>query len=409
MNILISAYACEYGKGSEPEVGWQWVQQISRFNDICVITRLSNKNNIEYFSKYSNNNIIYEYIDLPIWTKFWKKGKRGVHLYYYLWQLLTLKKGLELIKYNKFNLSHHITFINDWVGPGISAIPISFLWGPIGSHPYVPKKFWEFIGKKEILNGLLRISARKSARYRDLLYILALKRAKIILTANSECKSRLPEKYKIKAQIFTQNAIDEKEIIKNKIFKKGPLKIISVGRLEGFKGFRLTLMAFAEHIKKHKNSLLSILGDGSQKKELEYLSKNLNINKSVKFYGNIPRDQVLNEMQNSNVFLFPSFEGAGMVVIEALAKGLPVVCLDFGGPGEYVTNDCGIKISLSEPKEVINDLAEGLNRLASDTILLESMSNGAIKRVKENYLWNNYGERINKIYKEIIYGNFSDR
>jgi len=49
-------------------------------------------------------------------------------------------------------------------------------------------------------------------------------------------------------------------------------------------------------------------------------------------------------MNNSYIFLFPSFEGAGMVVIEAMAAGLPVVCLDYSGPGEIVTDECGIKI-----------------------------------------------------------------
>lgn len=44
-------------------------------------------------------------------------------------------------------------------------------------------------------------------------------------------------------------------------------------------------------------------------------------------------------MNKSDIFLFPSFEGGGMVVLEAMAAGLPVVCLDYGGPGEMVTDD----------------------------------------------------------------------
>ena len=47
MKVLVSAYACEPGKGSEPGVGWQWVRQIARFHDTWVITRANNREKIE--------------------------------------------------------------------------------------------------------------------------------------------------------------------------------------------------------------------------------------------------------------------------------------------------------------------------------------------------------------------------
>lgn len=401
--VLISAYACEPKKGSEPEVGWQWVKQIAKFQKVHVITRLNNKKNIDNVINMEEiRNLNIEYIDLPNWAKFWKKGNRGVHLYYYIWQLLALKKGLELQKDNNFVIAHHITFVNDWIGPGISAIPTKFIWGPIGSHPYVPRKYWQFLGKREILNGLLRISARKTARFRDPLYRLALERSKKILAINKECKFRLPGRHRNKTILFPQNAINTNEIFINKKKLSRPLKILSVGRLVGFKGYRLALMAFSEHLKNNNDSILKVLGDGGQRRELEDLVKALNIDNNVIFDGNVPRKQVLKEMQNSDVFLFPSFEGAGMVVIEAMAKGLPVVCLDFGGPGEYVTEECGIKVPLTEPNEVIDGLAEGLNRLATNPDLYESVSAEAIRRVSENYLWDQVGEKINSIYKEVL-------
>jgi len=111
------------------------------------------------------------------------------------------------------------------------------------------------------------------------------------------------------------------------------------------------------------------------------------------------RASVLMEMEQCDVFIFPSFEGAGMVVIEAMAKGLPVVCLDFGGPGEYVTADCGIKVPLTEPENVIMALSNALTKLASDKVLYERLSAGAIERVKENYLWDRVGDKLNTIIR----------
>ena len=91
-----------------------------------------------------------------------------------------------------------------------------------------------------------------------------------------------------------------------------------------------------------------------------------------------------------------------MVVIEAMAKGLPVVCLDFGGPGEYVTEECGIKVPLTEPEAIINGLADALSLLASDPVLYERLSAGAIERVRKNYLWDSVGDRLNALYQELL-------
>lgn len=85
LKILVSAYACEPGRGSEPEVGWQWIRQLARKHDVWVMTRANNRIEIErsdISKKYPN--VRFEYVDLPRWARFWKKGNRGVHVYYTL-------------------------------------------------------------------------------------------------------------------------------------------------------------------------------------------------------------------------------------------------------------------------------------------------------------------------------------
>ena len=88
MKVLLSAYACEPDKGSEPAVGWNWVRQVSRFHEVWVITRANNRKPIEKaLAKNPLPNAHFIYFDLPHWARFWKRGQRGAHLYYYLWQL----------------------------------------------------------------------------------------------------------------------------------------------------------------------------------------------------------------------------------------------------------------------------------------------------------------------------------
>ena len=401
MKILVSAYACEPGKGSEPEVGWQWVRQIARFHETWVITRANNRPLIEAGLKSEPNiNLHFIYIDLPAWTRFWKRGNRGVHLYYQIWQIISGLKGRRLHKVIGFDIAQHVTFVNDWIGSGASLVPVPLIWGPIGSHPFVPQKYRDFIGLHEYILGFFRLLLRTSAKYRDPLYRRCAFKSKRILVANRECITRLPESARNKAEVLAQNFATSQDLSIPR--KHGlPLKIVSVGRLVGFKGFRLALKAFAAHLNACSESTLTLLGEGKQRRELEKLCMDLGIQRNVMFVGQVRRSQVLTSMETSHAFLFPSFEGAGMVVIEAMAKGLPVVCLDFGGPGEYVTEECGIKVPLTDPKAVIQGLADALSRLASDPALYERLSVGAIERVRGHYLWDRVGDRLNALYQEV--------
>ena len=101
-------------------------------------------------------------------------------------------------------------------------------------------------------------------------------------------------------------------------------------------------------------------------------------------------------MAQADVFLFPSCEAGGMVVLEALAQGLPVVCLAYGGPGKMVTPECGFVV---EPGPgAAQGLADGMNNLASDPELLQRMSHAARRRIRERYLWERRHEAIRQWY-----------
>ncbi len=88
LKVLVSAYACEPDKGSEPGVGWNWVKQIAKTHETWVLTRANNRESIEReLQENPMPGAHFVYLDLPHWMRFWKRGQRGVHLYYYLWQI----------------------------------------------------------------------------------------------------------------------------------------------------------------------------------------------------------------------------------------------------------------------------------------------------------------------------------
>ena len=132
LKILISAYACEPGKGSEPGVGWNNVEQAARFYHVWVMTRSNNRALIEEaLAAQPMPNVHWIYLDLPHWASFWKKGQRGIHLYYSLWQILAYRKARRLHHDVGFDLAHHVTFVNYWLPIFLPLLPIPFVWGLI--------------------------------------------------------------------------------------------------------------------------------------------------------------------------------------------------------------------------------------------------------------------------------------
>src|SRR5579864_6502517 len=145
LKVLMSAYAFEPERGSEPGVGWNWVQQIGKSEKVWVITKANNRRTIESaLAKEPLPNVHFVYFDLPRWASFWKRGLRGIHAYYYLWQLGAYLVARRLHRQVGFDLVHHVTFVNYWMPSFLVLLPVPFLWGPVGGGESAPRAFWHF-------------------------------------------------------------------------------------------------------------------------------------------------------------------------------------------------------------------------------------------------------------------------
>jgi len=136
---------------------------------------------------------------------------------------------------------------------------------------------------------------------------------------------------------------------------------------------------------------------------LQGLAQQLGLEGSIHFQTWMPRQELLARMRACDVFLFTSVrDGGGLVVVEAMASGKPVICLDLAGPGFHVTQECGIKISPCTPDQTIRDIGEALGRLFRDRGLLARMGEAARRRAEEIYDWDKLGARLLGLYEEIV-------
>src|SRR3990172_9567920 len=140
LKVLLSAYACEPGRGSEPEVGWQWALQMARFHDLTVVTRANNRPVIEMaLANHPGPCPEFSYYDLPAWVLWLKRRGLPIALYYILWQAGVRRHLAPRLA--EFDLIHHVTF-NSFRQPG-------FWWfcgkpvvlGPLGGGQVCPWRF----------------------------------------------------------------------------------------------------------------------------------------------------------------------------------------------------------------------------------------------------------------------------
>lgn len=399
--VLVNAYACEPGRGSEPGVGWRMCEAISRECEAWIITRKNNRLAIEReMARNPHPHMHFRYVDLPPWARFWKKGERGIRIYYYLWQFVAWWEARKLMRNVKFDIAQHVTFVNDYMGTFLALLPIPFIWGPIGSPGKRPGQVWNSFFKRIVERR--EFYFKNCVRALDPLLWLSAIRAKLVIGINNEISTRFPISVLTKHKYISHTAIGvERTLVATDAksdYHDAEFRVVSVGRLMRLKGFEMTVRAFEKLARNNPKSRLIIVGDGPLRESLEQLTVDLRIADKVEFVGLVPRTEALSLMRRGHVFLFPSFEAEGMVVPEALAQGLPVVCLNYGGPGKMITAACGFAVGVDSQDRMIEKLGDALVVLANDQDLWRRMSDAARHHVAEHYLWENRHLTIRKWY-----------
>ncbi len=403
--ILATCYAVNPYKGSEDGMGWNFVYQIARFNKVIAITRENNQPAIEKFMAENPNeiykNITFLYFDLPYWMRFWKKGGRGAMLYYYMWQ----RRIIPFIKKQNlnFDVAHNVNFHNDWTPSFLYKLKKPMVWGPIGHHPIIPNQYLKSYPIKYLIIDRATWLVKKLFWNLSFSLKKTVKNADHILCMNT-C---IPSVLEFKDQSFSiQPSVATEDFFEGQITKKESFKVISVGRFVPLKGFDLTLHSFIKFIysitiPERKNCKLILVGTGPEKGLYQKIIADNKVEKYVEIIEWIERKELMKLYEKASVFLFPSHEGAGMVVAEALSFGLPIICLNNEGPGEFITTNCGFAVQQLDYNNTIFELKESLQKLYFDKELLYKMSLGARKQFEERFTWNSRGEHLKNIYNKL--------
>jgi glycosyltransferase involved in cell wall biosynthesis len=388
--ILLSAYACEPDKGSEPEVGWKWATTLAGLgNEIYVITRSNNKKNIEeYLAINKISNLKFIYFDYPKWFLkiFKRKSNPNSYLYFLLWQIGIFFIVRPYIKKIKFDFIHHVTFVSFRFPSFLCLYKIPFIFGPISGGDTIPKKLRKNFTFYEKIKEFLRDTSNYYIKISPLMNLTFFK-SSIIYVNSEETKKSIPSVYHHKTKLMLAIGMDN--LINNNINFTENKKIFNIcyaGNLLNLKGLSIILGTFNQLKKENNNIFLNIAGRGPNESMLKKKADDYNINQSISWLGKIKRCELFELFKKSDLLIFPSLrDSGGLVVLEAMSHGLTVATLNIGGPGQIVNNDCGVKINVEkkEEDEIILELSSSINYLISNRSKLNIKKQKSVERVSD--------------------------
>ena len=409
LRLLLSAYACNPYKGSDAGEGWNRAREAARLFDTWVICGHWDQVDIShYLAKHGEIPGLHFCFVAAGWFDHLLKARQPLYyanyLHYNLWQRRAFHLGTQLHREVKFALIHHAILVG-FREPGyLWKLGVPFIWGPMGGTQNYPWRFLPLAGVRgALLEGVRSLinllHLRFSPRVRR-----AVRKAALLVAANTQVQRDFVRVHGVKPRLLLDPGINETAAAGAKTFNPdAPLRLLWSGSFEHRKALPLLLKALAG-LPSDQRYELTILGAGPAEGRWRRLARSLGLEEHCRWLGWLPLDQALKHYDGVDVLVFTSLrDTSGNVVLEALSRGVPVICLDHQGAGDMVTSGCGFKIPVTTPHEVIRNLRQILSRLADNKQELYPLSAGAVERARD-FLWSRNADQMAEFYQEALVG-----
>lgn len=330
--VLIAAYDVSTGDSSEGHVAFNILRRLCKTYRIVLVTRRNNKVRLEcdpIFAAACPGVHLVGY-DLPKWAGWWKRGARFYQAYAYLWQMTwpqILRDHKRLSE--SMRLIHVLNFHNDSIPSLAWQTGLPVIWGPINHNEIVAtwrRTFWPLsIGMRHVAAFALR---RILWRF-DPFLKSHIRNSRVVLSAGEWVDRRLNLSVANRAIRRSQLGVSENAFYigsETATVRTGDAReLICAGRLDWIKGLDLAIEALSLLPDKY---CLRIVGKGPAESSLRALATRLGVTTRVTFQPSVPRSALPAIYAQADLFLFTSAEVGGLVWVEALASGLPVVAFD---------------------------------------------------------------------------------
>jgi glycosyltransferase involved in cell wall biosynthesis len=405
--VLLLAYACSPFRGSEPGIGWHRAIEVAKYCDTWVICKQQDyeADIRRYFAVHpAVPGLHFTFVPVARSQRFLRRVPPLWYAAYNLWHRRAFRRAVVLHSEVRFDLVHQVT-LSGFREPGyLWKLGVPFVWGPVGGTENYP---WRFLTRAGAWGGLQE-GARSIANMLQFRFsprvAKAARAARVLLAANSTAGrdlKRVHNAHPVPMPIVGSDAHVKARLPQGKGRPEGGLRLLWSGLLEPRKALHLLIEALAR-LPESVDYELRILGRGEMEGPWRRLAERRNVARRCTWMGWLLHEEAQRQYEWADLFVLTSLRDSGPgVVMEALGHGVPVLCLDHQGAADVVTPECGIKIPVTSPREVISGLRDAIAAVAHDPGILEPLRLGALARAQE-HLWSRQGRQIAELYEGVL-------
>jgi glycosyltransferase involved in cell wall biosynthesis len=401
MKLLISAYACTPNRGSEHGVGWSWTTEARRLgHEVWALVSPAHRDAIEKASRSDPvcAGIHWVFPELSYWPLEAAKEPKWERTYNLIWQRVALRAARRLQHQVGFDAIHHLTWGGIRAPTFLGSLGPPLIVGPMGggeTSPYSLRDGFSFRGwvletVRDLSNSTLAINPLVGGGFDH---------AAVIFAKTADTRNLLSDHLREKTIVFGELGIRKAQIASPRVRRQKPPRLLYAGRLLYWKGVHIAIQAFAELLAKIPDARFTIVGSGPEDARLRADAQARKVSENIDFISWLPQNKLFELYDSHDLLLFPSLhDSSGGVVLESLCQGMPVVCLDLGGPKDIVTPNSGIIIKTTglNTAQVASSIANEICQALSSPTMLADLSRGAISRASDFIL----SDRVAKFYQE---------
>jgi glycosyltransferase involved in cell wall biosynthesis len=402
--VLMIAYACNPEGTGEHWLGWGWAEQAAANYQVHLLTTPNARDAVERHAQRLGIRPRFVSLPRPVRALTEPFGPFGSWTRKMLWAIRATRAAETWHRQERFALVHQTTFHTFRV-PFLAAtrLNIPSVWGPIAGGEYIPLGFYKYLGALYAPESMRRV-------FNGLWFAMppiqrALECADVIFVSNHVTQRFLGPRFAGKSRIVPPNAIRPEDATAPGLARRRAtsesFRLLYVGNCLPTRAMPLVFDALART--GFDDYELTIIGDGLGLKLWRREARRHRVAERVKFLGPLPHAQLATHYEQADVFVFPGLrDSGGSALLEAMSKGLPVVCLDWAGPSEIVDEHSGVKVPVTTPEETVLAFARALVRLRNEPEWRVALGQRAAERARALFTWQAKRALLEETYARLL-------
>ena len=394
VKVLLSAFQCVPGQGSELGNGWHWATALADLG--CEVTVVTSAYYRDQVLATDTCGIEFRFVDLPTSPLRRFPSRLWTYDIYMRWQDAALKY-LEA-QPQRYDVVHHVGWGSLHLGSKLWRLPALLLYGPIGGGQTSPANYWRYFGREWPAETLRTISTGSllalNRRSRE-----TIRHSAVTLVTNSATAAACRRLGAADVRYMLAEGLPRDWVGDPRPRPSGPPMVLWLGRLLARKAPTLAIEAFAE-LRRAMPARLIVAGDGPLRDQVRETVQRLGLSQDVELLGQVPWADVRGLYDSASVFLFTSLrDSSGSQFLEALGRGLPAVALDHHGIGDLDVGPAALKVALPRrPNHLPPRLAAAMQTVLCDD---EWRCAARPRRWAAEHVWHAKAATAAQIYREL--------